>query len=62
MKPKPTTSRECLLCGHEIILESEDYKAEKVQCPDCGQPHAIDVDAEFDEGQWRNLTTLRLLP
>ncbi len=51
---------ECLCCGHEINVDQSKITAKRnrVACPYCNAQFYVDVDAEFDNGTWINLTKL----
>lgn len=51
-----TTELQCPACDCDIEL-SHDAKA--VECPHCQAALVVDVDAEFTDGMWRDLTKLR---
>ena len=51
----PTYTEECKRCGEEITYKHEDAL---VYCPCCKTKYFIDVDAEFVNGSWRDLTKL----
>lgn len=45
----------CPECDRDIEL---DYDYTKVTCPGCGALLKLDMDAEYVDGQWRNLSSL----
>jgi len=50
------TDRDCPVCEFPIPVP---YDAEAVVCPDCHTVLQLDYDYSFDEGQWRDCTTMR---
>lgn len=47
---------DCPKCEYPIPVEND---ADEVQCPDCRLIWAVDSDYSFEEGQWRDKTSLR---
>jgi len=47
---------ECPECGGEIVIEQDNLTY--TECPNCKAKLAIDVDAEFVDGRWKDLTKL----
>lgn len=50
-------SYECPVCGEWIEILSTTNKA-NMNCPWCNERLRLDVDAEFDNGSWRDLSKL----
>ena len=50
------THRECKKCGENIVIPSD---ATGVRCESCGQAYQVDADAEFSDGTWKNLTSIK---
>ena len=46
----------CPECGEEIVITQDSLTY--TDCPTCKAKLSIDVDAEFVDGMWRDLTTL----
>lgn len=50
-----TLEYECPCCGAELKVEDG---ANSVYCKECGTSLRYNPDAEFIDGQWRDLSTL----
>jgi hypothetical protein len=51
---------ECV-CGGVLDIACHDAKG-IATCEDCGMAYAVNIDAEFIDGMWRDRSTVRLLP
>jgi hypothetical protein len=50
---------ECPKCSGDVPVKELDKIA---RCPDCGIALTINADAEFENGTWRDLTTISIVP
>jgi len=48
--------RDCPECGESVEFTHE---TKEVFCPNCKADLSVDVDAEFIDGSWKDLTALR---
>lgn len=55
---RPYRVFECPICGCDINVEGE---AKQVSCSACESLFLVCNDAEFVDGMWRDLTTLKFL-
>lgn len=53
--PTPSRSAECLRCDSDIPYDINDSE---VKCPECRTKYYINIDAEFVDGMWKDLTKL----
>jgi DNA-directed RNA polymerase subunit RPC12/RpoP len=55
---RPYRVFECPMCGRDINIEGED---KETFCQNCECRFLVCNDAEFVNGMWRDLTTLKFL-
>jgi hypothetical protein len=50
------TTCSCPTCDEDIDL---DYSENQIECLDCGDVFRVNTDYDFEDGMWRNLSTLK---
>ncbi len=48
---------ECPTCGEDVPVD-HDRPKDLARCPQCDGLFAVDTDAEYVDGGWRDLTSL----
>lgn len=57
--PMPSCTDECEQCGAEIKYRHSDHG---VVCHQCKTKYSVNIDAEFVDGMWKDLTKLYRIP
>lgn len=55
------TFHECPNCDGEIAIDY-DVSPKRVACPACKSSFRVDYDADFEDGRWKDRTSLLLEP
>ena len=48
---------DCPVCGDEVLVDVAN-PPKRIPCPECSAVHHLDLDAETDNGEWRDLSKL----